>query len=248
MWENSTAGKGLAEDALWQRLGDFHVGGAFDQFTFEQRLARENGWTYTYAEQVVEEYKRFLYLIAHTRRQLTPSDAVDQVWHLHLAYTRSYWQELCQDILGFELHHHPTKGGDEQQANFKLCYADTLQSYAETFGKPAPETIWPGEEERFRSGNNFVRVNRTRVWMITKPRYAIALLGIVLLVPVAITACTSGEGESSFWFWVKVAIGIWGVFFLGGLINKHLGGGKRGGDGGGSGCGSGCESGCGGGD
>lgn len=30
---------------------------------------------------------------------MTPSEDVDQAWHLHLASTRDYWQTICRDVL-----------------------------------------------------------------------------------------------------------------------------------------------------
>ena len=237
------------DDRLWQQLSQFQIGDATDELRFEQRLARENGWPLHYAEQVVAEYKRFIYLIAVSGRKLTPSDAVDQAWHLHLAYTRSYWKDLCENTLGFELHHQPTRGGGQQQAHFRLCYTDTLQLYAEVFGQAPPEDIWPDVEERFNTANRFIRVNRNHVWTIAKPRYATPTLGLVSLMPMMITACTPAEGENPFWFWVKVVIGVVGIFLIIRWLNNTLGGSRsRGGDGG-SGCGSGCSSGgcCGGG-
>ena len=232
-----------ATDPLWQKLGDFHIGDSDASFSFVQRLARENYWRIDYAEQVVSEYKRFIYLIATSGRHLTPSEQVDQAWHLHLAYTRSYWQELCGEILGFELHHQPTKGGRDQQGHFKLCYAATLETYAEVFGEAAPPAFWPDPAQRFRSSNHFTWVNRAEAWVIPKPRYALPVLGLAALLPLLVTACTPEQGASPFWFWMKVAIGVWGIWFLLRLANKHLGGGRGRGNNG-SGCGGGgCSSG-----
>jgi len=42
---------------------------------------------------------------------VTPSDTVDQAWHLHLIYTGHYWEELCGKVLGLQLHHEPSAGG-----------------------------------------------------------------------------------------------------------------------------------------
>ena len=37
---------------------------------------------------------------AFVGRHIGPSDEVDQAWHLHLVYTRSYWGEFCPNVLG----------------------------------------------------------------------------------------------------------------------------------------------------
>jgi len=249
---NMTAG-GYSGDFehLWQRLETFQVGAADDALSFCQRLARENGWPLAYAQQVFHEYKRFIYLIAISGKHLTPSDAVDQAWHLHLAYTRSYWQDLCEGILGFALHHQPTRGGTQQLNYFKLCYSETLQFYRETFASAAPIAIWPALEERFNQTNRFSRINHRHAWVIPKPRHALAGITLAGLVPIVISACTPGEAEDPFWFWVKTAIGVVGFLLVARWINKSLGGGRStGGSGGGcSSGGSGCSSGgcCGGG-
>ena len=66
-----------------------------------------------YTDRVIEEYRKFLYLLASAGHPVTPSDQVDQAWHLHLTYTRSYWEDLCEKTIGKPLHHGPTKGGAE---------------------------------------------------------------------------------------------------------------------------------------
>lgn len=85
---------------------------------FSTRISRENGWSRAFTADVIREYRRFLYLSAVAGHAVTPSDAVDQAWHLHLCYTRNYWQELCRDTLGFPLHHGPTKGGRDEEAKY----------------------------------------------------------------------------------------------------------------------------------
>ena len=76
---------------------------------------------------VCEEYRRFLFLCCIADHVVTPSDDVDQAWHLHLTYTQSYWYDLCADVLGRPLHHTPTEGGEEQHAFYRECYSNTLE-------------------------------------------------------------------------------------------------------------------------
>ena len=59
---------------------------------FTSRLAREQGWSHAFAARAIREYKRFLILAMEAGHPVTPSEAVDQVWHLHLVYTVSYWK------------------------------------------------------------------------------------------------------------------------------------------------------------
>jgi uncharacterized protein (TIGR04222 family) len=101
---------------------------------------------------------------------VTPSDAVDQVWHLHLTYTCSYWQDFCPDVLGCPLQHGPTRGGAQEARRFERDYDQTLASYERIFGEPAPADIWPPVARRFGRDLQLVRVERGDYWMLRKPR------------------------------------------------------------------------------
>ena len=76
----------------------------------------------------IEEYKRFVFLAMAAGHPVTPLDEVDQVWHLHLCYTRSYWEDLCGEVLRAPLHHGPTRGGAAERARFDDQYRRTLAS------------------------------------------------------------------------------------------------------------------------
>jgi hypothetical protein len=231
------------EDKLWDRIEQLSIDPPGVSLSFEKRLARENGWSEHHARLVFGEYKRFVYLVATTGKELTPSDAVDQAWHLHLAYTHSYWRDLCQGILGFELHHNPTRGGTSEQLRFSRQYTETLQLYRNSFDEDAPQTVWPSPEKRFENPGRFERVNRSGFWLVRKPGALSQSLFATTLMSLPLVACTDSlEGRGTL-FWVKVAIGIWAVYMFIKFVNWLGPGGGRGG--GGSGCGAGCG-GCGG--
>jgi len=147
------------ETELWQRLADYVIGPEDAAFTFEQRLARENRWSAGYGARVVTEYKRFCWLACEAGHEVTPSDAVDQAWHLHLTYSRDYWDRFCADILRMPLHHGPTAGGSSERTRYYDQYAQTLASYEAHFGQPAPLDIWPDARRRFVVDPRAVRVN-----------------------------------------------------------------------------------------
>jgi hypothetical protein len=153
---------------LWSRLETMQIDAPEASLTFTRRLARDNGWSLAHARAVVSEYRRFLYLAARAGHPVTPSDAVDQAWHLHLVYTRHYWGVLCREILGFELHHGPTLGGESEQAKFGNWYERTLDSYRAAFGEP-PVQIWPGVADRFEGAERMQRIDRGAWWLIPKP-------------------------------------------------------------------------------
>ena len=99
------------ECELLDRIINLKIGSGNDALTFVDRLARENSWSNEYAERCLLEYKRFIYLAVISDTPVTPSDQVDQVWHLHLTYTESYWIDMCDKVLKQHIHHGPTKGG-----------------------------------------------------------------------------------------------------------------------------------------
>ena len=123
---------------LWRKIRDFQVDDPSSELTFTDRLARENDWSLGFADRVVQEYKRFIFLAATAPHRVTPSEAVDEAWHLHLIYTRSYWDDLCRNVIRRPLHHGPTKGGSAETQRFHEQYRQTLASYREAFGEEPP--------------------------------------------------------------------------------------------------------------
>jgi hypothetical protein len=155
-------------DGLWDRIQAFSFDAGPAAFPFWSRLASENGWSLSFAARAISEYRRFLYLAVVAGHPVSPSDHVDQVWHLHLLYTESYWDRLCRDTLGRPLHHHPTTGGAAERAKFDDWYGRTLESYQRVFRDEAPADIWPGPEAR-AGDDRYQRVNAKRCWIIRKP-------------------------------------------------------------------------------
>ncbi len=145
--------------------------------SFADRLANENGWRASYADRVIEEYKKFLYLAMVAGHPVSPSEAVDQAWHLHLVYTRSYWDDLCRDVLGRPLHHGPTLGGAAEQAKHDDWYDRTLASYRRLFNAEPPGDIWPALADWKRAHTRHERVDRERFWLVPKPRLPAWLTG-----------------------------------------------------------------------
>ena len=205
---------------LWNRIQSFELDDPSATLPFSARLAREQGWSRAYAHAAIEEYKRFLYLAATAPHPVTPSVAVDEVWHLHLVYTRSYWEELCGRVLGKPLHHEPTRGGPSEGRKYADLYARTLARHRETFGEAPPPSLWPPMEQRFAPPENALQGGQVR-----RP-----------------SAEAGGSGIGS------CGVG-YGVNRIGDPYADDGDGGDAGdgGDGGDGGCGSGCGGGCGGG-
>ncbi|MEM7340930.1 MAG: hypothetical protein AAF467_19900 [Actinomycetota bacterium] len=177
--DNSGAGSAAptaaGTDELWAALDRFEVDepgadGGSPSLGFADRLARDNGWSLAYALRVIHEYKRFVYLSQRCGHPVTPSDEVDQAWHLHLLYTQSYWERMCGEVLDHPLHHGPTRGGRAEGTKYDDWYRRTLDSYRTWFGAEPPADIWPDATARFADASQWVRVNTARKWVVPKPR------------------------------------------------------------------------------
>jgi hypothetical protein len=178
-------------------LSAFNFDDTGDALTFTQRLTRENGWSIGFARRVVGEYRRFLYLALRAGHSVTPSDEVDQAWHLHLVYSRSYWDELCAQVLQHRLHHGPTRGGQAEDDRFLEAYEATRDSYRRCFGSEPPADIWPEPSVRFAPEARWQRVDLASHWCLPKlalRRTGIGLLGILGLSG-ATVGCSSVNGE-----------------------------------------------------
>lgn len=154
---------------LWQQLEGFEITPPHIGLTFEARLAREQNWGLDRALSVALEYRKFLFLLLTAAHPVTPSEDVDAAWHLHLLYTRSYYDELCQKIAGRLIHHGPTEGGAAEGTKFLDLYQRTLQSYNEWFGTP-PVDIWPKPEDRFRNAGAGHWFNPTTHYLLPRLR------------------------------------------------------------------------------
>ncbi|WP_379550809.1 glycine-rich domain-containing protein [Qipengyuania sp. DGS5-3] len=172
---------------LGRRLAPYEIGPPDAEFSFAYRLSRENRWDDEYTGRVIVEYKRFCYLAMAAQEALghdvTPSDAVDQAWHLHLTYSRDYWQRFCPDILGAEFHHGPTAGGTAERMRYYEQYAATLKFYEETFGAPPPDDIWAPAARRFGVDPMGFRINPADVIVLPRkhawPAFVITFTVIV---------------------------------------------------------------------
>jgi len=220
------------EKQLWDKISHFKIDDENSDFTFSKRLARENNWSLEYSKKVMDEYKKFIFLCCVTKTGVTPSDQVDQAWHLHLTYTKSYWIDFCKNTLEKEIHHNPTKGGKTEAIKFDDFYSKTKTDYRTYFKEEPPIEIWPNNENRF-SEIDFKRVNTQKNWIIKKPtlsernKYVTIFLLFISMFLI-----------QAFFLSTDAIVFIVLMIFLAIMIyysNKNKGG---------SGCSGGCASGC----
>jgi hypothetical protein len=236
------------QEQLHNALQNFDIDGGAVDLSFSHRLARENGWTLPFAERVVEEYKKFVFLASTGKHPVTPSHQVDQAWHLHMTYTDSYWTRMCGELLPRPLHHNPTKGGKAEGEKFDHWYNRTLNTYEQVCGEPPPSDVWPCAEIRFGRDTRHVFVNTDLNYIIPKRRVrsagrSIALLG---LGGVLLAGCTTVMATATpiwgllIFIAIVVLIGYGFYYFINGPYTGADK--KRGQDG--SGCGTSVGEGC----
>jgi hypothetical protein len=214
-----------AEQAeLYERIQAFSLDQPDAQLSFSKRLARDNGWSLQYARQVIEEYKKFAFLAVVAGHPVTPSDQVDQVWHLHLTYTRSYWEEFCLQVLRTPLHHDPTLGGEAENQKFDNWYSKTLESYERFFrAKPSVE-IWSTPKDRFGRDLHFVRINTQKNWVLPKLQgQKGAAVSTTILSTLILSGCYMGSSKNNINPFVGALLAVIGVAATFGVIRFLVG-------------------------
>lgn len=165
---------------LWHRLEGY----SFHERPLTQslidRLGEETGHSVDTCYILVEEYRRFMYLVGSTGENLAPSPIVEVVWRLHAADAKAYFDDFCPRIIGRSIHH----PGDLPPFQDDPDYLRTLEYYAEEFGRPQVQ-FWPDPD--FAS----VRMSSIMIWVcgITAVILAFmfssvmfAVLGIMLIL------------------------------------------------------------------
>ncbi len=205
-------------NSLWIAIKNFDIDGSPAELPFAKRLARDNNWSPGFANRVIEEYRRFLFLAMVSGHPVSPSKIVDEAWHLHLLYTESYWNRLTKEVLPFPLHHHPTKGGKAEAKKHADLYDHTRESYRKHFEQEPPSDIWPTFSPNSQSDRNYV-------WKMSKlslRRWAIGGASITAILGLGV-GCTPilAQNPSSTSTIILLITGL-GVVIVGGMIAMFM--------------------------
>lgn len=136
--KKTKAGPGQMTDAqLWQRIENAPLPVSPARHEFAETLAHLNDLPMYEAREVVQEYRRFLYLAAASDGRRVPPEPVRKAWELH-ARSPDY-AAFCTEALGKPL------GLDDGARKFgaNAAYGRTLAAYARAFGTLPPAAIWP---------------------------------------------------------------------------------------------------------
>jgi hypothetical protein len=211
---------------------------------FEAALAARQGWSPRFAGRVAQEYRRFLYLAAIAGVEVTPSQFVDEAWHLHLELPH-YGEILCGRILGRPLEHRPGTGTAEDDARCARQYEQTLALYERIFGEPPPDDIWPRpfEEAESRPALGRGRIGAATVAAGLVAALAVPAAGSPALAPVLVIGAAI---VGLILFPMEKLTGVGGRRRDGAGCGGSCGGGGGGDSSCGASCGGGCGGGCGG--
>lgn len=123
---------------LWHRLEGYSFHERPLTRSLVETLEEVTGHSTDVCYTLVEEYRRFMYLVGSTGDTLAPSPIVEIVWRLHVADERAYFDDFCKRIIGRTIHYSPAAAPvDEDPA-----YERTLEYYAQEFGRPQVQ-YWP---------------------------------------------------------------------------------------------------------
>lgn len=109
----------------------------YDMWFVIERMMKEGVVSPGLIGEAIEEYKKFMGLIARGYRGMGMCSAiVDEVWHTHILFTMEY-HEFCNAIVGKYIHHAPrTSRSLPGEAT-----TDFFAAYQEVYGEEAPP-IW----------------------------------------------------------------------------------------------------------
>lgn len=199
---------------LWRKIENIEFDTLAVGKTFSEHLAAENGWTLSFADRAIREYKKFMYLRSITDRNLVPSDVVEQVWRLHLSDTRHYWGTFCK-IAGKQLHHNPVGENSADNDNAVSAYDYTKSFYKEEFQRSPRSEFWPESSAPEALNPAMERVDRSKYLILQKPTSglwrSVGRFAGVATFPLSIVAYAVNQssgmaaGEISSLGWLMVA-------------------------------------------
>ncbi len=126
---------------LWQKIAHFKLDDPRATLPFSKKLMTEQKWSLPETQRAIAEYKKFMFLVVVEPNGASPSKKVDEVWHLHITFTKNY-ADFCANVAPQFIHHHPSAGGLAEKSRHAEWYKDTLRAYGKYFGAPPPPDIW----------------------------------------------------------------------------------------------------------
>ncbi len=153
---------------LWHRLEGYSFHERPLTRSLVDRLEEETGHSTDVCYILVEEYRRYMYLVGSTGETLAPSPIVDVVWRLHVQDEKAYFEDFCPRVIGRTIHYTPH---DTETEHFldDPAYLKTLDYYAQEFGR-AQVQFWPDPDDPSVGMSSFL------LWLIGLTAVGLAVL------------------------------------------------------------------------
>lgn len=119
-------------DPLWLRLAFLEREASGRQMSLTRLVADALELDADASRRVVEEYRRFLFLLMRAGHAITPPPQIERVLQLHEQFSLNYWDILAEMII-----ERPFVGGG----------SNLTESYQRIFGEAPPADIWSAQTD-----------------------------------------------------------------------------------------------------
>ena len=169
---------------LWHRVEGYSFHERPLSRSLVEQLEEVTGHPTSVCYVVIEEYRRFMYLLGSTGESLSPSPIVAVVWRLHVKDKKAYYEDFCPRILGRTIDY----PNDLPPTQDDPGYERTLEFYAEEFGWPDVQ-YWPDPD------HGSVNTSTALLWILGFTAFALsiifgsllfALFGAVVIIGAAV--------------------------------------------------------------
>jgi len=98
-----------------------------------------------FVDRMEKEYRRYIACVATNPSDKLPiSNAVDELWHAHILFTKDY-AKMSKALKGAYIDHIPTLSEEERAALEPFYFDVTLERYRQVFKEDPPQEFWPSE-------------------------------------------------------------------------------------------------------
>ena len=153
---------------LYGKIARFKIDEPNVPAPFSVRLAWQYRWSNHFTHRAICEYKKFIFLVMVSEQKLAPATVIDRVWHHHILYTRSYWNDFCGQLLKRQIHHTPGRGCEADMQTYYVQCERAIALYKTYFGTP-PTDIWNTPQFTVEHPD-YQWIDRKSHWLIPKKK------------------------------------------------------------------------------
>ncbi len=136
----------IDDPALWGRIRDY-------RFDPDSRIAkiirsydRQMGLPRDHMLLCIRDYRRFVYLLAEAKGQVTPSPSIARIWRYHAIDSPICYEKFCRVALGQT----PMLDQSLTPSVTSPNFLQTRARYQTVFAEPTNDHIWPTARSKLR--------------------------------------------------------------------------------------------------